>query len=72
MLVPSMAAAMRERATEAHVVTEPLRDVMTLDEAAERAGRLAGTEVSPQGRWATVLRRRRTRTAGPVKEPAVR
>ena len=72
VLVPSMAAAMRERATEAHIVTEPLRDVMTLDEAAHRAGRLAGTEVSPQGRWATVLRRRRTRTAGPVKEPAVR
>ncbi len=59
VLVPSMAAAMRERATEASAVTEPPRDLMSLDEAADRAGRLSGTEVSQQGRWATVLRRRR-------------
>ena len=59
VLVPSMAAAMRERATEASAVTEPPRDLMSLDEAAVRAARLSGTEVSQQGRWATVLRRRR-------------
>ena len=59
VLVPSMAAAMRERAVEAASVTEPPRDLMPLDKAADRAGRQAGTEVSRQGRWAGVLRRRR-------------
>ena len=59
VLVPSMAAAMRERAAEASSVTRLPRDVMSLDEAADRAERHAGTEVSQQGRWATVLRRRR-------------
>jgi lysophospholipase L1-like esterase len=63
VLVPSMAAAMRERAVEAQfgppVLSEPPRDLMSLDEAAHRAGRQSGTEVSRQGRWATVLRRRR-------------
>lgn len=59
VLVPSIAATMRERAVEAATVTEPQRDLMTLDEAAERAGRQVGTEVSQQGRWAGVLRRRR-------------
>jgi hypothetical protein len=32
---------------------------MPLEEAAEQAERHVGTEVSQQGRWATVLRRRR-------------
>ena len=59
VLVPSMAAAMRERAAETSSVTQLPRDVMSLDEAADRAGRHVGTEVSQQGRWATALRRRR-------------
>jgi hypothetical protein len=54
-----MAAAMRERAAEASSVTQLPRDVMSLDEAADRAERHVGTEVSQQGRWATALRRRR-------------
>lgn len=59
VLVPSMAAALRERdrAGGPTDVTAPRRDLMSLDEAAERAGRHAGTEVSQQGRWAGVLRR---------------
>jgi hypothetical protein len=32
---------------------------MSLDEAADQAGRQSGTEVSQQGRWASALRRRR-------------
>ncbi|MGA9103061.1 SGNH/GDSL hydrolase family protein [Aeromicrobium sp.] len=63
VLVPSMVAAMRERAVEVQSVTqihaEPTSDLMSLDQAADRAGRQSGTEVSQQGRWATVLRRRR-------------
>ena len=63
VLVPSMVAAIRERAVEVQSVTqihaEPTSDLMSLDEAADRAGRQSGTEVSQQGRWATVLRRRR-------------
>ena len=59
VLVPSMAAAMRERAVEASSVTRLPSEVMSLDEAADRAGRHAGTEVSQQGRLATALRRRR-------------
>jgi hypothetical protein len=59
VLVPSIAAAMRERAVEAATVDGPRRDLMSLDEAAHRAGRHDGTEVSQQGRWAGVLRRRR-------------
>ncbi len=62
VLVPSLAAAMRERA-EAESVTASVahlpRDLMSLDEAADQAGRQSGTEVSPQGRWASALRRRR-------------
>lgn len=64
-LVPSMAAAMRERAVEEVFAMAGLpqektpRDLMPLDEAAEQAGLHSGTEVSQQGRWATVLRRRR-------------
>jgi len=59
VLVPSMAAAMRERAVEFSSVTRLPREVMSLDEAADRAGRQVGTEVSQQGRWATALRRNR-------------
>ena len=60
VLVPSMAAAMRERAVEASSVTTRLpSDLISLSEAADRAGRQSGTEVSQQGRWATALRRRR-------------
>jgi lysophospholipase L1-like esterase len=63
VLVPSMAAAIRERAVEAQAVTPSLvelpHDLMPLEEAAEEAERHVGTEVSQQGRWATVLRRRR-------------
>jgi lysophospholipase L1-like esterase len=60
VLVPSMAAAMRERAVEDVVAQlQPHRDIMPLAEAAEHAGRHDGTEISQQGRWASVLRRRR-------------
>ncbi len=61
VLVPSMAAAIRERAVEEEIVASggPHRDLMSLDEAADRAERESGTEVSQQGRWASVLRRRR-------------
>ena len=61
VLVPSIAAAMRERATEEifAAVEEPPRDLMPLEEAAEQAELHVGTEVSREGRWATVLRRRR-------------
>jgi lysophospholipase L1-like esterase len=69
VLVPSMAAAIRERAVEveARAVTPPEHphDLMPLEEAAEQAERHVGTEVSQDGRWATVLRRRRAgRLAG--------
>ena len=59
VLVPSMAAAMRERAVEAASVTRLPSELMSLDEAADRAGRQSGTEVVQQGRWVTALRRRR-------------
>jgi hypothetical protein len=36
---------------------------MPLEQAAEQAELHAGTEVSKEGRWATVLRRRRANTA---------
>ncbi|MGH3456893.1 SGNH/GDSL hydrolase family protein [Aeromicrobium sp.] len=62
-LVPSMAAAIRERAVAAQSVmpsvTDPPRDLMPLEEAAEQAKLHPGTEVSREGRWTTVLRRRR-------------
>jgi lysophospholipase L1-like esterase len=63
VLVPSMAAAMRERAEEVAAIEEPPRDLMPLEQAAEQAELHAGTEVSKEGRWATVLRRRRANTA---------
>lgn len=59
VLVPSMAAAMRERAVEISAAAGPTRDLMSLGEAATHAGRHTGTEVTQDGRWATVLRRRR-------------
>ncbi len=62
VLVPSLAAAVRERAEAESVtasVTHLPRDLMSLGEAADQAGRQSGTEVSPQGRWVSALRRRR-------------
>jgi hypothetical protein len=59
VLVPSMAAAMRERAVEDSAAADLQRDLMSLEEAADQAERHVGTEVSQEGRWATVLRRRR-------------
>lgn len=72
VLVPSLAAAIRERAVVASSVTDPPRDLMPLEEAAEQAELHPGTEVSQQGRWTTVLRRRRStsrdaQTTGPVR-----
>ena len=59
VLVPSLAAAWRERHRDFAVVHfggSPAS--MSLTEAAETAGRRAGTEVRRDGRWARVLRRR--------------
>ncbi len=58
VLVPSMAAALREHSREEAAGTSS-RDLLRLDEAAHHAGRHAGTEVTRDGRWATALRRRR-------------
>lgn len=62
VLIPAMAASMRERERTAAYSGQP-RDVMSLDEAASEAVQHAGTQVvqsDGQGRrWATVLRRRR-------------
>lgn len=59
VLVPSLAAAWRERDRDfavAHFGGHPSQ--MSLTDAAERAGERAGTEVSRDGRWARILRRR--------------
>ncbi|WP_375000349.1 SGNH/GDSL hydrolase family protein [Aeromicrobium sp. CTD01-1L150] len=59
-LVPSLAAAWRERDRELAAPEVGGRvSSVSLTEAAERAGRRPGTEVSRQGRWARVLRRAR-------------
>lgn len=62
VLVPALAASWREHERTA-AYAGPLRDVMSLDEAAAEAAQNAGTQVvqeTGQGRsWATVLRRRR-------------
>lgn len=62
VLIPAMAASMRERERTAAYAGQP-RDVMSLDDAASEAVQHAGTQVvQEQGqgrRWATVLRRRR-------------
>jgi lysophospholipase L1-like esterase len=58
VLVPSMAAALREH-SRAEAAGTSSRDLLRLDEAAQHAGRHAGTEVTRDGRWATALRRRR-------------
>ncbi|MGA9714601.1 MAG: SGNH/GDSL hydrolase family protein [Aeromicrobium sp.] len=65
VLIPAVAASMRERERERTAVYAGLpRDVMSLDDAAAEAVRHDGTQVvheEGQGRrWATVLRRRRT------------
>ncbi|MGJ9411332.1 SGNH/GDSL hydrolase family protein [Aeromicrobium sp. CF4.19] len=59
VLVPSMAAAWRERNRDFAVAHSGGAGSVSLTEAAERAGRRPGTEVSRQGRWARVLRRGR-------------
>lgn len=58
VLVPSLLAAYRERDRD-YAVPHSFghADTMSLAEAAERAGRRPGTEVTPEGRWARVLRR---------------
>ncbi|MCO7237809.1 MULTISPECIES: SGNH/GDSL hydrolase family protein [unclassified Aeromicrobium] len=59
VLVPSLAAAWRERDRDfavAHFGGSP--GTMSLTDAAERAGERDGTEVTRDGRWARILRRR--------------
>jgi lysophospholipase L1-like esterase len=59
VLVPSLAAAWRERDRDfavAHFGGSP--GTMSLTDAAERAGEREGTEVTRNGRWARILRRR--------------
>ncbi|WP_370186350.1 SGNH/GDSL hydrolase family protein [Aeromicrobium sp.] len=59
VLVPSLAAALRERDRDfavAHFGGSP--GTMSLTDAAERAGERDGTEVTRDGRWARILRRR--------------
>ena len=59
VLVPSLAAAWRERDRDfavAHFGGSP--GTMSLTDAAERAGEREGTEVTRDGRWARILRRR--------------
>lgn len=59
VLIPSLAAAWRERGRDVpEVATGAAPGAMSLTEAAERAGRRDGTEVSRDGRWARILRRR--------------
>jgi lysophospholipase L1-like esterase len=63
VLIPAIAASMRER-EQSVAYAGPPRDVMSLNDAASEAVHHAGTQVvheEGQGRrWATVLRRRRT------------
>ncbi|KAA1378119.1 SGNH/GDSL hydrolase family protein [Aeromicrobium fastidiosum] len=67
VLVPAVAASLRERARTlayaGYPSTEKPRDLMSVREAAAEAAENAGTQVvqdsAPGGRWATVLRRRR-------------
>ena len=62
VLIPAVAASLRERERTAAYAGQP-RDVMSLDDAASEAVEHAGTQVvksEGQGhRWVTVLRRRR-------------
>lgn len=60
VLVPSLAASWREKDRD-YAVPHSLghQDTMSLVEAAERAGRRDGTEVTREGRWATTILRRR-------------
>ena len=67
VLVPAVAASLRERARTlayaGYPSTEKPRDLMSVREAAAEAAENAGTQVvqdaATGGRWATVLRRRR-------------
>lgn len=62
VLIPAIAASLRERARTSAYAGPP-RDVMPVTAAAAEAAEHAGTQVvqteGQQGRWATVLRRRR-------------
>ena len=69
VMVPAVAASLRERARTlayaGYASTERPRDLMSVREAAAEASENAGTQVVQDeanggGRWATVLRRRRT------------
>ncbi len=64
VLIPSIAAALRDRAIEATYgtfagVPSP-RQMLPIDEAATQAAQHAGTELVQTGRWATLRRRRRS------------
>lgn len=57
-LVAAAAASWRERNHDTEYSGAP-RDFMSVSEAATEASEHAGTQVVPDGRWASVLRRRR-------------
>lgn len=57
-LVAASAAAWRERNHDVEYVGAP-RDFMSVTQAATEASEHAGTQVAPEGRWASVMRRRR-------------
>lgn len=59
VLVPAVAAALNDPQQDVVDARQPL-DVMSLDEAATQASQQPGTQVVRNGRWASVLRRRRT------------
>lgn len=68
VVIPSLAAALREKnidaiyAAEVHT-SEPPRDLLPMHEAATKAAQHAGTELVRTGRWATLRLRRRTYAA---------
>lgn len=59
VVIPSLAAAIRDKNTDA-TYAEPPRDMLPVAEAAMQAAQHAGTELVQTGRWATLRRRRRT------------
>lgn len=65
VVIPSLAAAIRDKSVEA-AYSEPPRDVLPVAEAATEAAQHAGTELVQNGRWATLRRRRRTYDAAPL------
>ncbi len=58
VLIPAIAASLREKEVSVAYAGRP-RDLMSIADAAAEASQHAGTQVVRQGRWATVLRRRR-------------